>query len=47
MSRYYFLRQDLFSCLDTIDVYGHTEATAMFDWVDGVRFSSAVPLEVL
>ena len=44
---YHFLRQNLFAELDSIEIVGHTEVTAGFHWIDGVRFDRPVPRETL
>ena len=36
---YFFLRQDLFGSATGIEITGHTELSAEFNWVDGVMFS--------
>jgi hypothetical protein len=45
--KHYFLRQNLFVEANIIEIVGHTDATAQFHWVDGVRFDRPVPRETL
>lgn len=40
---YFFLRQDLFDATNIIEIVGHTETSAAFEWTDGVRFDRPVP----
>lgn len=45
MSVYSFLRQDLFEASNDIEITGHTDVSASFDWVAGRRFDRPFPCE--
>jgi len=42
---YFFLRQDLFGDATAIEIEGHTDTSAQFNWVDGIKFDRPFPLE--
>jgi hypothetical protein len=44
---HYFLRQNLFEEQGIIEIVGHTEVTAQYQWTAGIKFDTAVPEETL
>lgn len=42
---YYFLRQDIFDDATSVELVGHTELSAAFDWLGGVAFDRPFPRE--
>lgn len=40
---FYFLRQDLFGDATGIEIEGHTELSAQFDWIEGIKFDRPFP----
>jgi hypothetical protein len=44
---FFFLRQDLFGDATGIEIEGHTELSAQFDWLDGKAFARPYPCETL
>jgi hypothetical protein len=40
---FFFLRQDLFGDATGIEIEGHTETSAQFNWVDGIKFDQPFP----
>jgi hypothetical protein len=42
---FFFLRQNLFGDATGMEIEGHTETSAQFNWVDGVKFDKPFPRE--
>jgi hypothetical protein len=42
---FFFLRQNLFGDSTGLEIEGHTETSAQFNWVDGVKFDRPFPRE--
>ncbi len=40
---FFFLRQDLFGDATGVEIVGHTDTSAQFDWVDGTSFDRPFP----
>lgn len=43
---FFFLRQDLFDDATGIEIKGHTDTSAQFNWVDGIKFDRPFPGDV-
>jgi hypothetical protein len=44
---YYFLRENLFEDLNTMDITGHTEETGQYLWTQGAKFPAPIPPQTL
>lgn len=47
MNTFYFLRQNIFDELGTLEIVGHTTVTGQFNWISGKKFLTPVPKETL